>query len=405
MTERVVFHVDMNAFFASVEQRYNPALRGQPIAVCGNPKTRTVVAACSYEAKHFGIKNGMSTGEARRLCPALILVAGNPSKYVDVARRMFALLRSSTPQMEVCSIDEAFLDVTQTWARVGATPETLARLIKRRIRDTLGLTCSVGIGPNKLLAKLAANLQKPDGLVHLTPETIPVWLARLPVERLCGVGPRLKATLNEWGIITCADLGAAPLALLTARYGILGSVLKRMGQGLDESPVRMAGDDEAAQSMGHCYTLLRDTAEPSVIHGTMLRLAEQVARRLRQDGAQCWTVALTIRYGDFSGLSRQQTLAQPTDQGIELYQAAQRLLARWCEPLAHRVRLVGVQASQLVRHQRQLSWLAEDSRLERLTRCIDGLADRFGEHAIVRAAALTPWVTKSHGFLLRSHPA
>ena len=217
--ERVIFHVDMNAFFAAVEQQYNPALRGKPIVICGNAKKRTVVAACSYEAKAFGIKNAMSVHEARALCPQVLLVGGNPEKYVDISRRIFNLLAEFSPQMEIFSIDEAFLDMTGTYPFFGKEPEDVARQIKERIRQGWGLTCSVGIGPNKLLAKLASNLQKPDGLVRIRQSEVPARMERLPIQELCGIGEKLKICLNELGIVTCGQLGRAPILHLGVTDG------------------------------------------------------------------------------------------------------------------------------------------------------------------------------------------
>ena len=401
MAERVIFHVDMNAFFASVEQRYNPALRGRPIVVCGNPKKRTVVAACSYEAKAYGIKNGMSVVEARQLCPHVILVGGNPEKYVDIARHIFAILAEVTPEIEVFSIDEAFLDVTHASAAVRSTPEDVARRLKQRIRQQYGLTCSAGIGPNKLIAKVASNLQKPDGLVRIRQAEVPALMARLPIEDLCGVGEKLKAYLNDLGIITCADLGRAPEGLLTARFGIIGRSLKRMGQGIDHSPVMSVGAEALVKSMGHAYTLPRDTSDEGEIQGTLLRLAEQVARRLRADRYQGRTIGLTIRYTDFTTILHHRTIPYPTDTGLIIYRVAMGLFHEYCEPLAHRVRLVGVGVSNLTRGQRQLSFLDEERRLERLDRCLDRVCDRFGEFTLVRASALAPLTPKSHGFLIK----
>ncbi|HAM41588.1 MAG TPA: DNA polymerase IV [Candidatus Omnitrophica bacterium] len=401
MSERVIVHVDMNAFFASVEQRDNPHLRGKPIIVCGNPKSRTVVAACSYEAKALGITNGMSVFEARQLYPHVILVGGNPEKYVDAARRIFAICVEFTPQVEVFSIDEAFLDVTGTWRLFAATPEDLARLIKQRIREAHGLTCSIGIAPNKLLAKLASDLQKPDGLIRITDAHLTALLARLPVETLCGVGEHLKAHLNDLGIVTCADLGRAPASMLTARFGLIGASLKRMGQGVDERPVGMFNEEADVKSMGHAYTLPRDTEDNEEILGTLLRLCERVGRRLRADGYAGRTISLTVRYKDFSMISHARTIPYAVDSGLRIYQVARRLVEASCRPLPQRVRLLGVSVSHLTRHQRQLSFLEEELRLERLDRCLDRIADRFGECCVVRASASTPLTPKSHGFLLK----
>lgn len=400
--ERLIFHVDMNAFFASVEQRFNPALRGRPIAVCGNPQSRTVVAACSYEAKAFGVKNGMSVHEARALCPGLIPVAGNPDKYVDIAHNIFALFGRMTPQMEVFSIDEAFLDLTRTYHVFGLDPEDAARWIKARIRSAYGLTCSIGIGPNKLIAKLASGLRKPDGLTRVSAAEVPALLRDRPVEALCGIGPRLTERLRDLNIFTCGQLGEAPESLLLAKFGIMGLVMRRMGRGEDASPVAELTAEAAAKSMGHSYTLARDTDSPEEIRGTLLRLSERVARRLRVDGYQGRTVGVTIRYADFSSWSHEHTLSVPTDHGPDIYEAGLRLFARYGEPLRQRVRLIGIGVSQLVRHERQESWLDEEVRAERLDRCLDALADRFGESTVARASAAVPLVTKSHGFLVKS---
>jgi len=400
MAERIIFHVDMNAFFAAVEQRFNPALRGKPIVVCGNPEKRSVVAACSYEAKAHGIKNGMSLVEARRLCPSVLPIGGNPEKYVDIARHLFAMLAEFTPEVEVFSIDEAFMDLTSAASMI--EPETIARRIKRRILDAYGLTCSVGIGPNKLIAKIGSNLQKPDGLVRVHQNQVAVLMRELPVEDLCGVGNKLKARLNELGIVTCEDLGAASESLLMSKFGIVGRYLKRMGQGMDHSPVMPFGAQSLVKSMGHAYTLPRDTEDDDEIQGTLLRLAERVARRLRADGYLGRTVGLTIRYGDFVSVLHHNTITYPTDTGMRIFQVAMQLFKTYCEPLAQRVRLIGVGVSNLSRGERQLSFLEADRRLSRLDRCLDRVCDRFGEFALVRAKAITPLIPKSHGFLLKS---
>ncbi len=402
MSERVIFHVDMNAFFASVEQRCNPSLRGKPIVVCGNPKKRTVVAACSYEAKAFGITNGMSIFEAKALCPHVLLVGGNPEKYVDIAQHIFAIFGELTPQVEIFSIDEAFLDMTGTCRLLGRDPDDAARLIKQRIRSAYGLTCSIGIGPNKLIAKVASNLQKPDGLVRVRQAEVHALMTRLPIEALCGVGPKLQKHLNDLGITTCEELGRTAEALLVGKFGLLGRSLKRMGQGLDDGPVAPLAADGQAKSMGHCYTLPRDTDNEEAIFGTLLRLCERVARRLRADGYQGRTISLTIRYADFSGVTHARSIPHPTDNGLRLYEVAREIFQRYCDPLSQRVRLVGVSASQLTQHQRQASFLEEEVRRGRIDRCVDRLADRFGEFTLVRASACAPLVPKSHGFLLKA---
>jgi len=396
--ERTVFHVDMNAFFASVEQRCDPALRGRPIVVCGNAKTRTVVAACSYEAKAYGIKNGMPVGEAKRLCPSIVLVGGNPDKYVSIAHEIFAAMERYTPHVEVFSIDEAFLDMTHTLGRFGGVAEAAARHLKARILGVSGLTCSVGIGPNKLIAKLASDLQKPDGLVRIRREGVARTLEPLPVEELCGIGPKLALALHDLAIFTCGELGRASEAQLVAVFGVVGRALKRMGQGLDESPVAESGVTAPAKSMGHAYTLPRDTGDPATIRSLLLRLSEQVAVRLRADGVQGRTVGLTVRYTDFSTLVRHRTLAVPIDSGLRIAGSALALFTAHCEPLPQRVRLLGVSVAQLTGPERQLSLLEDDRRLERVDRCLDRVNAKFGEATLVRAGAWEPLVRKTHGF-------
>lgn len=228
--ERIVFHLDMDAFFASVEQRDHPDLRGRPVAVCGKPQGRTVVAACSYEAKAFGIKNGMSVCEARLLCPRLVLVVADPGKYGGIARRIFALLTAYTPYVEVFSVDEAFLEVTGTFSLFGPTPEDLARLIQERIQRSFGLTCSIGIGPNKLTAKLASGLRKPGGLVRVRAQDLQALLEKLPVERLCGVGEKLKTRLTGGGILEFrAHRHLLQLVLVLARQQAVGELDQLVG--------------------------------------------------------------------------------------------------------------------------------------------------------------------------------
>ncbi|MCK5547423.1 MAG: DNA polymerase IV, partial [Thermoplasmata archaeon] len=208
--ERIILHMDMNAFFASVEQATNPALKNRPILVGGNPKKRSVVAAASYEAKAKGVKAGMSWYEARRLCPEAIMIEGTPIKYIDTATKIFIFLRDYTPKVEVFSIDEAFLDITHT-AHLFGTPRDLALSIKKRIKKMFNITCSIGIGPNKLISKLAANMEKPDGLTIIKEEDVPALLDNLPVDELSGIGDKFKAHLNRMGIKTCGDLQKMPL--------------------------------------------------------------------------------------------------------------------------------------------------------------------------------------------------
>ncbi|HOL67139.1 MAG TPA: DNA polymerase IV, partial [bacterium] len=230
--ERVILHVDMDAYFASVEQQINPSLRGRPVLVCGNPLTKTVVASASYEAKRQGVRSGMSIPEALKLCPDAILVPGNPICYAETSRVVFSLLSLFTDTLEIYSIDEAFLDVSRTFPLFGGKG-ALGRRIKETIRKKTGLTCSVGMAPNKLLAKIAASLVKPDGLRIIEEKEVPELMSDLPVEEVPGIGPRLASLLSDWGITTCGQLQRLGENFLITRFGLRGRFLYQAACGFD----------------------------------------------------------------------------------------------------------------------------------------------------------------------------
>jgi DNA polymerase-4 len=379
---RTVLHVDMDAFFASVEQQVFPFLRGKPVGVCGDPDGRTVIAAASYEAKRRGVKTAMTIPEARRLCPEIILVPGNPARYVDTSTRILAFYATITDQVEVFSIDEAFLDVTNT-AHLFGGPEAIALRIKDWLRRTFGLTCSVGVAPNKLLAKLVGDMHKPDGLTVVRPEDIPGLLEDLPVDKLCGIGPKTTARLDSLGIRTCGELGRAPEKRLTGVFGIIGPHLVRMGRGVDQSPVVPCHHAPGAKSMGHSLTLASDTRDPAVIHRHLLQLSEQVGRRLRRDGLAGRTVSLVLRYSDFSTFIKQHSTRTYLDDGYRIYQAGLRLFDELYRP-PRLVRLLGISVSNLVRDLGQQT-LLDDRRGEALGSGLDSVNDKYGEFSVARA--------------------
>jgi DNA polymerase IV len=234
MKDRIILHLDMNAFFASVEQQANPGLRGKPIAVIGS-NGRTVITTASYEARKFGVKTGMAIWEARRQCPQIILVVGDNCKYTYTSSRIFKMMLDYTPLVEVFSIDEAFLDVTHS-LKIFGSPERIAYLLKARIKQSFGLTCSIGIGPNKLLAKLASDMKKPDGLTIIRPDEVLQVIDPLPIKDLCGIGSRTERHLNLLGIKTCGDLGRFPVDILKRKFGVTGQHLHDMGRVLTIAP-------------------------------------------------------------------------------------------------------------------------------------------------------------------------
>jgi len=383
MHEKTVLHIDMNAFFASVEQRMNPHLRGLPVLVCGNPRGRTTVAAASYEARPYGVRSGMPLGEALSLCPDAVLVEGSPIKYVETARTVFDILRGYSPLMEVYSIDEAFVDLSAGY-RAWPRPEAAAVHMKNRIREELGLTCSVGIGPNKMLAKLASGMQKPDGLVRITAADVPALFETLSVTELCGIGQKTARYLERLGIFTCADLGRADEGELARRFGVVGRALSLMGKGCYDDPVLPYSHEVPVKSMGHCHTLQSDTRSPAVIRSHIFRLSEQVGRRLRRDDYRGRTVSLILRSADFTTLSRQRTIDSHTDDGYVIAWEAMRILGRIYDGRTY-VRMIGVSLSGLLRGREQLALLEEDRRRGRLTRAIDAVNDKYGEFTIKRA--------------------
>jgi len=376
---RVVLHIDMNAFFASVEQVANPKLRGKPIAVVGSSH-RTVITTASYEARAFGVKTGMNVPEAKRLCPALILVVGDNRKYTSASARMVEIFSRYTPQVEVFSIDEAFLDVTGSCLLFGGGAD-IALSIKADIKREIGLRCSVGVAPNKLMAKLASDMQKPDGLTIIEPERVTEVMENLPVGELCGIGPGLTSRLSEMGITTCGALGRASASALRNRFGIIGERLKLMGMGFDESPV-VSLDDEGddAKSVGHGTTLDRDTGDREELARYILQLSEMVGRRMRRGHYMGDTVTLTIRYEDFRTFSQSMRFKKPVNDGLDIYMLAMKIFTPL--RLQMKVRLVGVSVSGLVRDPMQASLFEEDRKRAAAVTAMDSINDRYGEFTV-----------------------
>ncbi len=375
---RVIFHSDINAFFASVEQVARPSLKGRPVAVVGS-EARTVLLSPSYEARAFGVKTGMRVPEARALCPELVCVPARNDRYTDACERLLAIYREVTPLVEVFSIDEAFLDVTASLPLLGDAV-ALAGRIKQRVREQIHLACSIGIAPNKLLAKLGSDLQKPDGLVVLDRETAGEVLETLPVETLCGIGPRFKIALEGLGIRTCGELGRAPVRLLKARFGVVGERLKLMGQGIDESPVVTQEEEPEAKSVGHSMTLPRDLARKEEVEEVLLHLSEMVGRRLRRAHAWGGTIVLTLRYCDFETFSRQHRGRSLTHDSLEIYARAREILRGIA--LRKPVRLVGVSVTDLEREAGQIPLYEMERRRRRAVEAADAINDRYGEFTV-----------------------
>jgi len=383
MAERIVMHLDMNAFFASVEQQRNPELRGKPIAVVG--RGRTVVTTASYEARACGVKTGMNSWQARQACPQIIFVIGDNRTYTHTSTEIMKMLHDYTPLVEVFSIDEAWLDVTGSLAIFG-TAENIACLLKDRIRHRFGLTCSIGIAPNKLLAKLASEMKKPDGLTLIRPADVSRILEQLPVGELCGVGSKMARQLLLLGIKTCGELGRCPLERLTRRFGIIGERLQQMGQGRDNSPVVPAEEQAEVKSVGHSMTLDRDISSRKEILPYLLQLSEMVGRRARRYGVAGKTVHLTVRFADFSTLGRQQTRREHTNQSDVIFTEAVGILDSLA--LAQPVRLLGVRITNLCYRRLQLPLFADERRKVLATAAMDEVNERYGSFAVTYGSVL-----------------
>jgi DNA polymerase-4 len=380
MEPRTILHVDLDAFFAAVEQRDRPELRGLPVVVGGGgPNDRGVVSAASYEARAFGVHSAMPLRQAGRLCPQAVFLPVDGAKYQSVSRDVMAILRRFSPLVEPISIDEAFIDVTGSRPLFG-DGGTIARRIKDEVRSDVGLTASVGVARTKLVAKVASDLRKPDGLVVVPPGEEAAFLAPLPITRLWGVGAKSAAALREYGVRTIGDLAALPDDLLTRRFGKYGASLGERARGIDADPV---GDRDAAKSIGHEHTFDVDTSDREVIERTILAMAEGVAGRLRDSGVKAATVTVKIRDTSFRTITRQRTLKQPTDLTEPIFRTALELARPEVRGL--RIRLLGVTASGLGERDQLALFGADDPRRRRVVEAADAVRHRFGDRSITRA--------------------
>lgn len=375
----------MDAFYAAVEQRDRPELRGRPVIVGAEPGGRGVVSTASYEARVYGIRSAMPISTAARLCPHAAFVPVDMEKYQRVSAEIMTVLDGFSPLVEPVSVDEAFLDLTGTESLFGA-PVEASRAIKARIRQVTGLTASAGLASNKFVAKVASDLEKPDGLVVVPPGGEARFLAPLPIGRLWGVGRVMAEALSGLGVITIAQLQAMPRAVLVRRFGGHGADLHDLAFGRDDRPVEPY---TAPKSMGAEETFGSDCRDPARLATVLREQAERVARELRGDGVAAARVTLKLRFSDFHTITRAMT-AEPTQDGLELYRRVRTLLDR--ERLDQPIRLIGLSASGLgPAEQGQLSLLDPDAvRRERLARVIDRLAKRFGDDIVRPASLLEP---------------
>ena len=383
---RQIIHVDMNAFYASCHQAQNPAWRGKPVLVAGDPQKRHgIILTASYEARQFGVKTGIPVWQAKKLCPKAIFVRPDHLLYMEYSIKILAILRTYTPLVEPFSIDEAWLDVTGS-RRLFGTVEEIGHDLQQRILTELGIPSSVGISANKFLAKMASELQKPRGFTVLWPEFIPAKLWPLPVGAMVGVGRKLSPALREMGVETVGQLAAMPVRLLASRFGVVGEALQQLANGIDDAPVD-PGALDTVKSVGNSLTLPRDINNQEDVGSVLLDLSERVGRRLRQGGYITRTITLTVKDHNFVSITRSRTLPEPTCLTEAIYNTAFDIYHQQFEPW-HKVRLLGVSVSNLLPRATgyQLSfWDDSTERLNNLTQATDRIRDRFGDYSLRRA--------------------
>ena len=343
LASRRVLHCDMDCFYAAVHMRDDPSLRGKPVVIGGRPEGRGVVAAASYEARRFGIHSAMPSSRAQRLCPTILFIPPDFRRYAKESEKIFAIYRELTPLVQAVSIDEAYLDVTEHLGEHGSAT-AVAREIRRRVREERGLTVSVGVGPNRLIAKIASDFDKPDGLTVVPPGKVQAFLDPLPVRRLHGVGPATERALAELGVQTVAELREVPVETLTERFGKHGRVLFEFSRGIDERPVETHSE---RKSLGTESTYAVDLVGIDKMELELDKMAEEVAQGLERRGMAGCTVTLKVRYGDFTTITRSRTFPMPVYNQATIALCAKDLLHRTDAP-SRPVRLLGVTASNLV---------------------------------------------------------
>ncbi len=376
---RCIFHIDLDAFFVSVEQVLNPMLRGKPVIVGGDPERRGVVASASYQARPFGIHAGMSLSKARCLCPQAIFIQANFSRYRQASHKFMTILADFSPCIEPLGIDEAYLDVTGCEGHYGSFRQmTLA--IKERLHKELGLTASVGIATCKVVAKVASDLCKPDGLLEIAPGEERHFLSPLPVAKLPGVGKKTGQVLQQMGVVTIGELASLPLNIVEEHFGRFGIVIHRYANGIDDRKVEAPGE---SKSISKQITFAQDTLQHHFLEANLHHLCQQVSTELRSQDKQASCVTLKLRYGDFRTVTRQTTLKRPSNISQIIFAIAMQLLSTALARERKPIRLIGVRVSGLCGEGKQLGMFDSHSeKLERLDKAIDRIRRKYGSASI-----------------------
>lgn len=390
--QRIVFHVDMDAFFVSVEELFDPSLKGKPVVVGGQAHERGVCAAASYAARKFGVHSAMPLRTAAKLCPQAIFVDGHPERYREYSHKVHEVLGRFSPQVEMVSIDEAYLDMTGT-ERLHGPPMKAARSLHDTMKRETKLNCSIGIGTSRLVAKICSDQAKPNGSLFVIPGCEREFLAPLDVRKIPGVGKVTEQRLHDLGIMTVGDLAARDEGWLKSNLGDWAVALGGKAHGLDAGAWfgGEIGDEEDTKSISHEHTFNVDTADQTQLETMLAKLSEMVCRRVRESGLHPRRVQLKLRYDDFTTITRAKTLEHTTQLDTEVFRIIRELFRRnWKKGRA--IRLLGVQTAQFVEPEPQMSLLDEqknDERMRTALNAVDKLRDRFGEKSISLASGMT----------------
>lgn len=395
--KKIILHIDMDAFFASVEQALNPLLKGKPVFVSGNTARNSVIAACSYEAKKYGVKSGMSVYEGLNLCPNAVIVKGNSERYINISKRIFNILRYFTEKIELYSIDEGFLEI-ETEDNSYENLKKLGLSIKQAVYKETLLTCSIGISSNKTVAKIASDLCKPDGIMIVKEEKILEFMEKLYVEKVPGIGPRMTEYLNLMGIEFCGQLRKLPLSLLRQKFGVRGEEIWHLSHGRGETSI--IGQYPEPKSFGHSYTLMEDTDDMNLLLSVLCRLAHKIGMRMREEDYWGNVIAITLRYSDFTFLTKRKTYPFWFNDDNTIFKNASSIIFN--EKLYKKIRLIGVSVSGIQRKYQMA--LFRNEKRQKLLKVMDSINKKYGSDTVFPCLMLYEKikdrpVKKTHAFM------
>jgi len=392
--ERTIFHIDMDAYFASVEQLTNPFLKGKPVAVSGGPSTKSIVASCSYEVKKYGIKSGMSTYQALFLCPHLVIVPGDSEKYVETSKKIFEIIRGFKEEIEIYSIDEVFVDVSDIYHLYDGK-ENLAKEIKKSIKGETGLTCSIGIGPNRLIAKICSSLSKPDGIKICEKEEVEKFMKNLPISEIPGIGEKTYKKLSDMGIEKCEDIKKAGKDFFIKIFGKVGERIYNYACGIEQPEIQT---EIPEVSIGHSFTFSFDTDDIEIINKTLFNLCEKVAERMRKKKTHGNFVSLFIRFEDFSSIIKRKKFNDIPADGSLIFNLCCEITSSL--KIEKKIRAIGVSVGGLFSH--DYNYVFKDKiKREMVFYYVDRINEKFGENTIIPAILLnSSKIKKTHSFYI-----